>query len=362
MVQPNTASYSTAYLIRKYIRLGLDYLLLTVLGIFFLFPIVFMLVSSVKNQEMRVLRDMSSLKAFLPIAQDFYRLDDDALAQLLESEDIPEELVDILDLRITLLESSTREAYVRALEDKIGKEYTQQYQDTILKYAEQDGIGIQNYQDVFTQMPFKRFMFNSVFIVGSIVVVGLMVNSLFAYALARLRFKGRQILLSVVIALIIIPLEAVVVPLLLVVNRFGWIETYHVQIIPFIAHPFSIFLFYQFFIGLPKDMEEAALVDGASLFGIYWRIILPLSRPVFATVAILQFLLYWNSFLWPLMVTRAETYRPLMVAIQQFFSQDPKVWGDIMAFASMITIPVLIVFLLFQKWFVQSVATSGVKG
>jgi multiple sugar transport system permease protein len=115
-------------------------------------------------------------------------------------------------------------------------------------------------------------------------------------------------------------------------------------------------------IGLPKDMEEAAFVDGASLFGIYWRIIVPLSRPVFATVAILKFLTHWNDFLWPLMVTRGETYRPLMVAIQQFFSQDPKVWGDIMAFASMITIPVLIVFLLFQKWFVQSVATTGVKG
>jgi multiple sugar transport system permease protein len=198
--------------------------------------------------------------------------------------------------------------------------------------------------------------------VSTIVIFGLTVNSLIAYALARLRFKGRGVLLTVIIALIIIPLEAVVVPLLLIVNRFGWLESYHVQIIPFIADPFSIFLFYQFFIGLPKDMEEAALVDGASLFGIYWRIVLPLSRPVFATVAILQFLVHWNDFLWPLMVTRAETYRPLMVAIQQFFSQDPKVWGDIMAFASMITIPVLLVFLLFQKWFVQSVATTGVKG
>jgi multiple sugar transport system permease protein len=189
-----------------------------------------------------------------------------------------------------------------------------------------------------------------------------MINSLIAYALARLRFAGRGVLLTIIIALIIIPLEAVVVPLLLIVNRFGWLDSYHVQIIPFIADPFSIFLFYQFFIGLPKDMEEAALVDGASLFGIYWKIVLPLSSPVFATVAILQFLLHWNDFLWPLMVTRGETYRPLMVAIQQFFSQDPKVWGDIMAFASMITIPVLFVFLLFQKWFVQSVATTGVKG
>ncbi len=284
--------YSTGYRIRKGINLGFNYLLMTLLSIFFLFPIVFMLVSSIKNNETRVLSDMSTLYAFVPRGE----------------------------------------------------------------------IGIQNYQDVFAAMPFGRFMFNSVFIVGSMVIGGLIINSLIAYALARLRFKGRGLLLAIIVALIIIPLEAVVVPLLLLVNRFGWLDSYHVQIIPFIADALSIFLFYQFFIGLPKDLEEAALVDGASLFRIYWNIILPLSRPVFATVAILQFLTHWGDFLWPLMVTRGEEFRPLPVAMQQFFSYDPKVWGDIMAFAAMITIPVLVVFLLFQKWFVQSVATTGVKG
>ncbi|MBN1993708.1 MAG: carbohydrate ABC transporter permease [Anaerolineae bacterium] len=288
-----TASpYSTGYKIRQGVRVGFNYLLMTLLSIFFLFPIVFMLVSSIKNNETQVLMDMSTLYAFVPRGE----------------------------------------------------------------------IGAQNYYDVFAQMPFERFMFNSVFIVGMMVIFGLMINSLIAYALARLRFKGRALLLAIVIALIIIPLEAVAVPLLLLVNRFGWLESYHVQIIPFMADALSIFLFYQFFIGLPRELEEAALVDGASLFRIYWNIILPLSRPVFATVAILQFLTHWGDFLWPLMVTRGEEYRPLPVAMQQFFSQDPKVWGDIMAFAAMITIPVLIVFLLFQKWFVQSVATTGVKG
>jgi multiple sugar transport system permease protein len=290
--QPIASPYTTGYKIKKGIRLGLNYLLMTILSIFFLFPIIFMLVSSIKNNETQVLMDMSTLYAFVPRGE----------------------------------------------------------------------IGVQNYYDVFDQMSFGRFMFNSVFIVGMMVIFGLMINSLIAYALARLRFKGRNLLLAIIIALIIIPLEAVAVPLLLLVNRFGWLESYHVQIIPFMADALSIFLFYQFFIGLPRELEEAALVDGASLFRIYWSIILPLSRPVFATVAILQFLTHWGDFLWPLMVTRGEDFRPLPVAMQQFFSQDPKVWGDIMAFAAMITIPVLIVFLLFQKWFVQSVATTGVKG
>jgi multiple sugar transport system permease protein len=187
--------------------------------------------------------------------------------------------------------------------------------------------------------------------------------------LARLRFKGKGVLLGVVIALIIIPFEAVAIPLLVLVNKlpwFGgattWLDSYHVQIIPFIADAFSIFLFYQFFINIPKELEEAALVDGASLFCIFWRIVLPISKPIFATVAILQALASWNRFMWPLMVTRGVDVRPLTVGIQTFFGQDPRLWGDLMAFASMITIPVLIVFLLFQKWFVQSVASTGIKG
>jgi multiple sugar transport system permease protein len=291
--------YSLRYRIRKSVILTLDYAILILLSFFFLFPVVFMLVTAFKTNEDQILRDVAGLRAFVPYGP----------------------------------------------------------------------LGLQNFFDVFNRMEFGRFMWNSVFVVGVTVILGLVVNSMAAYALARLRWGGRKIMLAVVVALIIIPFEAVAVPLLLLVNNLpwidgsiGWLDTYHVQIIPFIADAFSIFLFYQFFIGLPKDLEEAALVDGASRFRIYWNIIVPLSRPVFATVAILKFLYYWGSYLWPLMVTRRPEVRPLTVGMQQFFGQYPRLWGDIMAFASMITIPVLIIFLLFQKWFVQSVASSGVKG
>lgn len=266
---------------------------------FFLFPIVFMLVSSIKNNETQVMADMSSIFAFIP----------------------------------------------------------------------RGDLGIQNYVDVFNHLEFTTLLFNSTFVMLVTVLSGLLINSLIAYALARLRFKGRGLLLGIVVALIIVPFEAVAVPLLLLVNKlpwFGgattWLDSYHVQIIPFIADAFSIFLFYQFFINIPRDLEEAALVDGASLFRIYWKIVLPLSKPIFATVAILQALANWNRFMWPLMVTRGVDVRPLTVGMQAFFGQDPRIWGDLLAFASMITIPVLIVFLLFQKWFVQSVASTGIKG
>jgi multiple sugar transport system permease protein len=293
------ATYSFSYRARKATRTSLKYLVMIILAIFFLFPIVFMIVSSFKENELQVVSDMSSLNAFLPVGE----------------------------------------------------------------------LGMQNYRDVFASLDFGHLMFNSVFIMLTTVLLGLLINSMIAYALARLRFKGKGLLLGVIIALIIIPFEAVAIPLLVLVNKlpwFGgattWLDSYHVQIIPFIADAFSIFLFYQFFINIPKDLEEAALIDGASLFRIFWRIIVPLSKPIFATVAILQALASWNRFMWPLMVTRGADVRPLTVGIQSFFGQDPRLWGDLMSFASMITIPVLIVFLLFQKWFVQSVASTGIKG
>lgn len=142
----------------------------------------------------------------------------------------------------------------------------------------------------------------------------------------------------------------------------SWLNSYHVQILPFIAEPFSIFLFYQFFIGIPKDFDEAAYVDGAGPFRIYWQIMVPLSRPTFATVSILKFLQFWQFYMWPLMVTRGDSFQPLMVGMGYFQTQAPIKWGSIMGYAAMVTIPVLITFLLFQKWFVQSVSSSGVKG
>lgn len=225
-----------------------------------------------------------------------------------------------------------------------------------------------NYEYVFDRVPFDRYMFNSVSIVTITVLSGLVVNSMIAFALARLYWRGKSIVLAIIIALIIVPLETLVVPLLVLVNELPWFDgsttwlnTLHAQIIPFVADAFSIFLFYQFFIGIPKDFDEAAYIDGATPFGVYRRILMPLSRPVIATVAILQALALWSSYLWPLMVTRTESVRPLTVGITTLYTYEIK-WGHILAFASMITIPVLILFLLFQKWFVRSIASTGIKG
>ncbi|HSG63321.1 MAG TPA: carbohydrate ABC transporter permease, partial [Pseudomonadales bacterium] len=162
--------------------------------------------------------------------------------------------------------------------------------------------------------------------------------------------------------ILILPLEAIAVPLFYQVSMWGWRDTYIVQILPFIANAFSIFLFYTFFLSLPRELEDAARIDGAGTSRIFFTIIIPNSKPAFATVAILTFLTQWGVFLWPLMVTSSESVRPLPLAISTFYTLPPLQWGDIFAFSVMMVLPVLLVFWFFQRWFIRGVASTGIKG
>ncbi len=225
-----------------------------------------------------------------------------------------------------------------------------------------EDVSLTNYRDVFERVAFTRYLLNSLFITAMIVGPGLLLNALAGYAFARLPWRGRDLLFSLVLAVMIIPLEAIAVPLFYMVSLAGWRDTYLVQILPFIANAFSIFLFYTYFIGLPRELEEAARIDGAGVLRTFFSIILPNAKPVFASVAILTFLTQWGAFLWPLMVTSGEAVRPLPLAISTFHSLPPLQWGDIFAFGVMMVSPVLVVFLLFQRWFVRGVAATGIKG
>ena len=223
-------------------------------------------------------------------------------------------------------------------------------------------VNLRNYRDVFARVDFSRYLFNSLFITGMVVLAGLVVNSLAGYAFARLTWRGRKILFALVLAILILPLEAIAVPLFYQVTLFGWRDTYLVQIVPFIANAFSIYLFYTFFLDLPRELEEAARIDGAGVLRTFLTIIVPNSKPVFATVAILTFLIQWSVFLWPLMVTSGELVRPLPLAIATFYTLPPLQWGDIFAFGVMMVLPILLVFLVFQRWFIRGVVATGIKG
>ncbi|MGN9907735.1 carbohydrate ABC transporter permease [Phytohabitans sp. LJ34] len=236
-------------------------------------------------------------------------------------------------------------------------------------------ISLRNYAGVFETVPAARFLLNSLFISLLTVALGVLVNSMAAFALSRLSWPGRRVALSVVIATLVVPFETFALPLVWWVNKLpwltmhglqltiseGWLDTYRVQILPFVANAFSIYLFYSYFQSIPRELDEAARVDGAGWFRIYRTVVMPLSGPAVATVSILTFLPAWNSYLWPLMVVQTQELRPVMVGVSYFFQLKVH-WGEIMAYSTLITLPVLVLFLAFQRAFVNSIASTGVKG
>jgi multiple sugar transport system permease protein len=227
-------------------------------------------------------------------------------------------------------------------------------------------LSLDNYRSVLGSLSsdstghFFGFMANSFLISAGIVIGGLIINSMAAYSFARLNWAGRDKAFFIVVILIIIPFESVAIPLLYLMN--GSRDTLFVQIVPFIANAFSIFLFYTFFLGMSKSIEEAARIDGLGAFGVFARIVVPNSKPVFATVTILTFLASWGQFLWPSLVTSDPASRPLPLEMSVFSGQQPVDWGAVFAFGTLLVLPVLILFFAFQRFFVQSVAGSAVKG
>src|SRR5579863_3491019 len=232
-------------------------------------------------------------------------------------------------------------------------------------------ISFHNYFAAFQRAPVGLFVFNSVLVTGATVLLSLAVCSMAAFSFVFLQWRGRDTTFSALLATLIVPFETIAIPLLLLVNNLpwvgtdgfsvGWLNSYRVQIVPFIADGLTIFLFVQYFKDLPRELVEAARVEGASWFQIYRKVILPLSGPVLATAAILKFLAMYNQYLWPLMVTQAEQYRPVMVGLQYFFQLN-RAWGEIMAYLSLITVPVLAFYLALQRAFIASIAATGVKG
>lgn len=246
---------------------------------------------------------------------------------------------------------------------------------TVKAFLPVGDLSMDNYVGVFDRVPAAHFLLNSFIVTVGIVLLGLVVNSMIGFAIARMRWKGKGVILSLVLATLMVPFETIAVPLVYWVAKLpsvSWVEdgflvkqgmlnTYQVQILPFVANALAIFLFAQHFSEIPKEIDEAARVDGAGWWTIYRRIIVPLSGPTFATVAIITMLPAWNSYLWPLMVVQEEQLRPVSVGMQYFFQLNP-VWGEIMAYGTLITLPVLVIFVLFQRSFVASLAGTAVKG
>jgi multiple sugar transport system permease protein len=212
------------------------------------------------------------------------------------------------------------------------------------------------------ELAFGRYLLNSLLILAVTVGGGLIVNSMAGFVLAWGSLRGKAVLLALVVALYVIPQESIIMPLVVMVSRAGMTDTFAVQILPWVASPLYIFLFYQFFAQLPKELYEAAEIDGASVFRIYRSIYMPLSLPALATVSILMGIESWNQYLWPTLVTQTDYARPISVAIATFFGQDSIYWDRAMAASVLMMIPILALYLAFQRWFVSSFVGSAVKG
>ena len=214
---------------------------------------------------------------------------------------------------------------------------------------------------VVNELPFFKITINTFIFAGGTTLLLLFFDSLTAYALARLRFRGQNVVFILILATLMVPFQVTLIPVFLTLFHLGWLNTFHGLIIPRATSALGIFMLRQFFLTLPFELDDAAKIDGANSFQIYWRIILPNAKPALASLFIIQFAALWNDFLWPLIVTSDIRMRTLPTALTLFSSQGGVDHGALMAGAAISISPLAIAFLLLQKYFVQGVATTGLK-
>lgn len=223
---------------------------------------------------------------------------------------------------------------------------------------------LDNYREIFLDpaKPFGRYILNTLLVAVVVTAAGLVVNSMAAFAFAKLRFRFKRGLLALFLSSLVIPYEVIMVPQYLLMRDLGWINDYRALIVPQIVWVFGIFMLIQFFADVPRDILDAARIDGAGWARIYGVIVLPTAVPALITLGIMTFLNQWDSFLWPLVVINEEKKQVIQVAISSYQSLRNISWGKIMAATTISSVPILAVFLLLQRYYVQGITMSGVKG
>lgn len=220
----------------------------------------------------------------------------------------------------------------------------------------------QNYVKVIEAVPFVKFYLNSIFVTICVTFGQVATSAMAAYAFARLKFPGRDKIFFGYLATMMVPSAVTMIPVFILLRYLGWIDTYKAMILPAVFTAYGTFMLRQFFLTLPKDLEDAAMIDGCSYFGIFWRIILPLSKPALATLTTFTFMGSWMSFMWPLIVINTEEKFPLPVGLAYFQSLHHTDWTLLMAASVMMILPILLVFVFNQRFFVEGIKLTGIKG
>lgn len=229
-------------------------------------------------------------------------------------------------------------------------------------------VTFENFEKVLANYPMLRWTFNSFIVAALATLLVLLLDALAGYALARMSFTGRNAIFMISLSMLFVPIQITVIPLFLLFSNMGLTDSYLALILPVGGNVTGIFLMRQFFLSIPTELEDAALVDGASVLRIWWSVVLPLARPALTAVAIVTFLSTWNSFFWPLIVTRSDEIRTLPVGMAQFLSLRPgmvqgvQAFGVSMAGAVIAALPPIVVFMFLQRYFISGISRSGLKG
>jgi multiple sugar transport system permease protein len=236
---------------------------------------------------------------------------------------------------------------------------TQRFPPVLIPHS----IHWQNYPDALRAAPFGRWFLNTTIVTTVVVASNLLLCSLAGYAFARIRFFGREAVFLLILATLMIPFQVVMIPTFLIVKRMGLLDSVGALIVPNLANAFGIFMLRQFFRTLPVELEEAARIDGASRLGVLFKIVLPLSAPALATLAVILFMWTWNDFLWPLIaIINNQHAVTLQLGLTQFQGAHTTQWNLLMAGNVMSMIPMLVLFFAAQRYFVRGIATTGLKG
>ncbi len=219
-----------------------------------------------------------------------------------------------------------------------------------------------NYSTIWDALPFDRFILNSTIVAVCVTIGQLITCSLGAFAFARLRFPGREKLFVLYLATLMIPFQVTMIPIFIMIKELKWLDTYQGLIVPAIFSPYGTFLLRQFFLGIPRELEDAAKIDGCGYLRIYTQIILPLSKPALATLGIFVFMGSWNSFLWPLLIVNSLTMKTLPLGISYLLGQYTIYWNLLMAGATIALVPILVVFFFGQRYFIEGITLTGLKG
>jgi len=220
----------------------------------------------------------------------------------------------------------------------------------------------ENFKNAFEAAPFGRYYLNSIFVAITVTIGQLFTCSLAAYAFARIKFWGREVLFFIFLGTMMIPYHVTMIPSFMVLYWLGWVDSYKALIVPGLASAFGTFLLRQFFLTIPQDLEDAAYMDGCSRFGVLWRIIVPLAKPALATLAIFTFMGVFNDFIWALIVINSEQLQTVQLGLAVFRDRYVTEWDLLMAGSVTATLPILIIFFFAQKYFIKGITLSGLKG